>query len=817
MLAYPIAMINRNHRLTFTVSGGLEGLAEAEVRRLLFTFSHNEDSSPGSDDSAKVRWKRRGNSGSQLEVTFPPASQQSVRSQNPAEFVMAAVSSLRYVEYAYLEVLSMNVVDGETGETTSSPDRDLADLLVSQRIEQTVASGVCMNRLNEALSIGHKCQIVLKDKAVGLEKLPGQLLPMPKPSTLPPDRPGPASNRGFVVNTIYTKEEVAKVVVEGFMKLVGDLFGEEDDAKLFVDAGTGGGSLLRNLPPAASIGVDTDPHCTDLDNVLKADFLQLTKAELHGFVAGCGKQNSENRRVCVLSNPPFSERSRGDYSAIVRFINKAVDLGALCIGVIVPTKFARERVWASLGMNKRVRLLARFLLPNNSFYDPASTKNKNIQSVFLFFGIDDDNHNNDASKAIYSETLPNTIHVIGKRDKRYFSEMTTADLSTCVARGLENAGAKLASSEVAECSLSAEIKSTPAGTLLELDVLLNPKRPLSLTNSTSRLVAEHSLGWVSNSCKPPVAEAMVQLATGNLDDSGTGSESPRGCGLFINAMSGEGTIELEAQADDLATAFFMISGDSDASAALHTKRRLASLAIHSGSGRNKRPRVDMIVWDAQHLPLRRGVADAYLADLPFAGSKKQKHQTPSSSGAAVGASMDYKRVLGQAVTVLKPGGRAVLLSADSKGLSIAGRSFNWSERWQSNAFNVGGLSAKMAVMERGTSCYKDLGTYVTEDCGNLSESLLKIAQNVCMQFYLDDRLALQEPTTQNEVGFASKKSTSSLILGVERFDMFVDQDGKHSNGYRYIFDDRISNKGAKQLYKLICAAVEKAPPDGMII
>ena len=813
MLAYPIAMIN--HRLTFTVSGGLEGLAEAEVRRLLFTFSHNEDSSPGSDDSAKVRWKRRGNSGSQLEVTFPPASQQSVRSQNPAEFVMAAVSSLRYVEYAYLEVLSMNVVDGETGETTSSPDRDLADL--SQRIEQTVASGVCMNRLNEALSIGHKCQIVLKDKAVGLEKLPGQLLPMPmpKPSTLPPDRPGPASNRGFVVNTIYTKEEVAKVVVEGFMKLVGDLFGEEDDAKLFVDAGTGGGSLLRNLPAAASIGVDTDPHCTDLDNVLKADFLQLTKAELHGFVAGCGKQNSENRRVCVLSNPPFSERSRGDYSAIVRFINKAVDLGALCIGVIVPTKFARERVWASLGMNKRVRLLARFLLPNNSFYDPASTKNKNIQSVFLFFGIDDDNHNNDASKAIYSETLPNTIHVIGKRDKRFFSEMTTADLSTCVARGLENAGAKLASSEVAECSLSAEIKSTPAGTLLELDVLLNPKRPLSLTNSTSRLVAEHSLGWVSNSCKPPVAEAMVQLATGNLDDSGTGSESPRGCGLFINAMSGEGTIELEAQADDLATAFFMISGDSDASAALHTKRRLASLAIHSGSGRNKRPRVDMIVWDAQHLPLRRGVADAYLADLPFAGSKKQKHQTPSSSGAAVGASMDYKRVMGQAITVLKPAGRAVLLSADSKGLSIAGRSFNWSERWQSNAFNVGGLSAKMAVMERGTSCYKDASFYVTGDCGNLSKSLLKIAQNVCMQFYLDDRLALQEPTTQNEVGFASKKS--SLILGVERFDMFVDQDGKHSNGYRYIFDDRISNKGAKQLYKLICAAVEKAPPGGMII
>ncbi len=84
-----------------------------------------------------------------------------------------------------------------------------------------------------------------------------------------------------------------------------------------------------------------------------------------------------------------------------------------------------------------------------------------------------------------------------------------------------------------------------------------------------------------------------------------------------------------------------------------------------------------------------------------------------------------------------------------------------------------------------------------------------------MQFYLDDRLALQELTTLNEIGFASKKC--SLILRVERFDMYVDQDGKHSNGYRFYFDDRISNSGAKHLYKIICAAVEKAPPDGMII
>lgn len=799
------------HRLTFTVSGGLEGLAEAEVRCLL--------SKAAAD--AVVGWKRRGNSGSQLEVCFPPSSKlDGGNEKDLADFVSAAMSSLRYVEYAYLEAMSTIVGDDEA---SSHDGDDLPDLL--QLIQQAVTSAVCVQRLNEALRIGRDCQSILQEKDVGLEKLSGIFLPTPNCNVdgNAGSNPTPSSDRSFVVNTIYTKDEVAKVVVEGFIKLVRDNFGMDGDNMLFVDAGTGSGALLRNLPCKFSIGVDTHPDCSELQkNVLKADFLRLTAEKLKEFAASCGNQCSEMRRLCLISNPPFSERSRGDYSAIVRFINKAVDLGALCIGVIVPTKFARERVWASLGMDKRVRLLARFLLPNNSFFDPADGTSKNISSIFLFFGI----HNNvqiitnSHLKASASEAIPGTIHVISKRDKRMFPGMTTADLSASIARGLEDAGAMLVSSEVAEFSLSAEIKSAAEGTTdLELNLLLNPKRPLSLTSSTSRLVSEHSLGWMSNSCKPPIARAMGQLAAQSLDSRlqvEYEGDTTKTCGLAINAMSGEGTIEIEAQAHGDTNNFFMISGDSDSSAALHTKRRLDSLAKHSDSCECKRPRADMVVWDAQRLPLRQGIADAYLADLPFGGSKKKIHQAPCSSGDAVNASLDYKRVMGQAVTVLKPGGRAVLLSADVKAMSFAGRSFNWSEVWQSSAVNVGGLSAKMAVMERGSSCYKDLSTYVSEGCGNLGESLLKIAQDACAQCYLDDWLELRVQDVTKGKEIESDKS-GSPILRVELFDTYVGKDGRKSNGYRFFFDDRITNSGAKQLYKIICAAIEKSPPDGMVL
>ena len=44
---------------------------------------------------------------------------------------------------------------------------------------------------------------------------------------------------------------------------------------------------------------------------------------------------------------------------------------------------------------------------------------------------------------------------------------------------------------------------------------------------------------------------------------------------------------------------------------------------------------DFVVWDARRLPLRDGVADAVFGDLPFAGSKAIRHQTPLLQPASV--------------------------------------------------------------------------------------------------------------------------------------------------------------------------------------
>jgi len=683
------------------------------------------------------------------------------------------------------------------------------------KIQEAVSSRINMTDINTSLDVGRQCQNTLQNRNVGLEKLPGKLLPSPEVDTsyvVPVTQPT-RETRGFVVNTVYTREEVAKVVVEEYIKLIGDSFATiavED--VLFVDAGTGSGALLQQLPSENSVGVDTHPSCNQ-GNILKADFLTLEEPELHQFhckESGCNKA----KHLCIISNPPYADRSRGDYSAIVKFINKALDLGALCIGVIVPVKFARERIWASLGMNPQVKLLARFLLPNNAFYDPSSGEGKHVSSVFLFFGL---KHCDNGTDSLVEDTRTNafdtespsstnTIHVVGRRDKGSYPWISTADFSASVAQGLEDGGAELRSSEEAKFIVCANIKASNTSTdaIMDLDLLLNPKRPLSLTNSLSRLVPRHSLGWISSSVKPPVAYAMCRLATGKVTDGSTVS-SVNTCGLLINAMSGEGTIEIEAQSPDMSV--FMISGDKDDSAAIKTSRRLAS--IHKTTG--KRPRVDVIVWDAQRLPLRRRIADAYVADLPFAGSKKKAHQAPSSSGRAVDASLDYKVVMGQAITTLRTGAQAVLLSADAKAMGYASRAFNWSERWQSNAVNVGGLSAKLCVLERGAQCWKDLSMWVERDCVvDLSDSLLPIAREACSHFSLDNSLVLQKGSERGAV------RSASLVECVKQCDTYVNKDNVMSHGYRFFFDDRVSPRDAKMLYKVICSAVAENPPCGML-
>lgn len=846
-------------RLLFTVGGGLETLAENEVR---------EQFGAGGKGDVEVAWRTRGNSGSQLEASVP-ATTSSPGGGLGAERIAAAASNLRFVDYVYLRILSKRIECGAEGSKKGEN--------ILRGVREVASTDISPHVMDAALCAGRLCQEVLRDRDVGLEKLPGRLFPTPKvemaSSSIATVQAPPPSKRArsddWVVNTVYTRDEVAKVVVDAFVGLVREYYPSRfdvessDEGVVWLDAGTGSGALLRHLPQQYSVGVDTRPTCDDREslNVVRADFLTATKEQMLGDEPSSG---NADRTLCVISNPPFSDRSRGDYSAIVKFVNRAADLGAFGVGVIAPVKFARERIWKSLGMDGRARLLARFLLPDGAFYDPSGDggKAKHINSMFLFFALEpteDAGANAAEDGGPKSKQKPgvvpppassdDAIHVVGRRNKGSFPQISTAELAASVARGLaeegtDGKGVKLGSEDEASFTLYAKLLqeddtkskqgkgggSVAASAVLELDLLLNPKRPLSLSNCASRRVREHTLGWISSSAKPPVAYAMLKLATAateaNDGGSSAGDDVPapsnggsrvvrkrRRAGLLVNAMSGEGTIELEAQGglgDD--SSFFLIGGDKDASAASETSRRLASLR----KGDKRPPLVDVVIWDAQRLPLRRDVADAYLADLPFAGSKKKKakkHQQPCPSGSASEASLDYRLVTAEALRILRPGGgRAALLSADTKAMDHAAGNLHWSTKSQSaKAMNLGGLCAKLSVMEKRGTCGKDVSAWVREGSKDLSVDLLLIAKRACAGYALNAELGLDDKAE------ATLSTTSidraSLVDRVELRHTFFDEENKRlSHCYRIYFDDRITNKQAKVLEKAIRRAIEETPP-----
>lgn len=769
-------------RLRCTVSGGLEGVAEHEVRQLL-----------GPDCRVHLEL---GNSGSQLEIF----------SNHRA--VAVSVMQLRLVEYVYLELHS-------TEMEFSAQD---PNALLLQCIQDTAAS-VPRDALDSAIGTWQECRKVLRDRDVGLERLPGVLLPTPEISPEYDhsfENSSSSVDRTFVVNTIYTKPQVAKAVVLSFVELVKTYSPELSKSDiLWLDAGAGSGALLQYLPPG-SIGVDTHPGAKEIHQM---DFLESTKESLHTPTV---RTPSRLDNLCIISNPPFSERSRGDYSAIVKFINHAVELSALYMGVIVPAKFARKRVWQSLGMNPRARLLARFTLPTNSFYDPSSSSSRHIQSVFLFLGIGEAPSEVSASGARTNEQscddeLAPTMHVVAKRNKGSFPFLSTAEIIESVVTGLGANGVELRSEANANITLSTKLSAADTTTArVQLFLKLNDKRPLSLSNCISGQISGHSLGWMSSSVKPPVAFTMCSLAMADAKSFKTITRNPikrsreHPCSLVVNTMCGEGTIELESRDDHLPHPFFMIAGDKSESAANATAARLACL------DGGKRPLVDIVIWDAQRLPVRTGVADVVLADLPIAGGTKKTHQEPSVTGEAMDSGLDYKRVMAQTVRVLACTGQAALLSIDQKALSFAAGKFNgcWSVFW-SNNLNLGGLTGKLFLMERKNQCSKDLSVWVDTATINLSPLLTSLAIEACTDFSLNDLLEIEERRQMLEDTSARRRP--SVVSHTELRDSFF-HTGKQltSHCYRIWFDVCMSSIQTKLLEKIIRADIEANPPEGMI-
>ncbi|KAL3791092.1 hypothetical protein HJC23_012077 [Cyclotella cryptica] len=743
-------------KLLLTVSGGLEALAETQIQDQF------------NEVLLEHTWHKR-TSGSQLYLNLRRVKHDD---NDILNVIVSSMQQLDFVEYAFILVDSFDISNEYSEEID---DRRAARIL---GLIQEATSKIPKGSIDFCKRV---CDLLDKQPLshvdVGLGALPGVLLPTPDvPASESTDSISNACCQSFAVNTIYTQKGVSEVVVQTIIEFLHQYDQNYTNGEvLWVDAGSGDGSLLENLPKQRSIGVDTHPTSPVVHHM---DFLELTRNWLV-------QRTPKFERLYVISNPPFSVSSRGDYSPIVRFINHSFDiLRAEFVAVICPSKFARERIWESLGLTEQSHLWGRFLLPQNSFYDPSTGKAVHIHSICLIFG-------NHQMPSYNSETITSTAgaYISAKRDKGSFRSISTAQLTTAVVSGLAKTGMELVAERHARYMLNAKLLDSS----FQLWWQVNYLRPCSSGNSNSAKIKNHSLGWISLSVKPAISLALSSLAIRQEIDN-------RKSHVVVNLMSGEGTIELESsRAVDYP--FFMIAGDRRLDCVFQTSKRIASLKSSS----NCSPLVDLVVWDAQNLPLRKGFADAVIGDLPIQGTSRKAHQQPTigtTDGAPVGPSgaLSYSLVLGETCRILRPKGRAALISVDYRSLGGACKKFNWSLLDHGTSINLGGLTGKMYVLERNEPCTKDLCLSVPLGSEDFSSWILSLS------------ISAFENANDNN----SDRKTNQPVAEVQLLNSFLPANNHFlRHCYRITFDDQIRNAGAKLLEKEIRRVVETNLMEGM--
>ena len=731
--------MNNTIKLLLTISGGLEDLAEIQIqsyfRDVLLNFSCY-----------------RRTSGSQVYMDLHCADNMIT------DIIVHAVKEFDYIEYAYVLLDSINI---------PHTNSDVSRAYILRSIFQAT-SNIPKTSVDLCESI---CNSVYSNVDVGLSSLPGLILSTPEIHIQESFDGHNPSCESFAVNSIYTQKDVSKAVVEKVTSFIHQYDSCcNGDECLWVDAGSGDGSLLENLPPLRSLGVDTHPTS---HNIHRADYLDLTKDWL--------QEKSHYQKLYIITNPPFSVSSRGDYTPIISFINHSFDvLEAEFVAVIAPSKFARERIWASLELSKKAHLWARFLLPQDSFYDPATGNAVHIHSFCLIFGNRKMPTSNDVDAEII---LKSGCHITAKRDKGSFREISTADLTSCIVSGFATTGMELVAERYAKYFLNAKLLESS----FELWWQLNPAQPCSAVNSNCAKIPSHSMGWISLSVKPAVALAMSEYAINIHGDNYSSC-------IAVNSMCGEGTIELEssrAARDPV----FIISGDIRSDCTLKASKRVAELRANS----NCRPLVDFVVWDAQNLPLRKGFADVVFGDLPIQGATKKVHQQPKIGNTVASSAINYLQVLGEASRLLKPRGIAAFISVDFRSLNAACKKFNWLLLKDGASFNLGGLTGKLHIMRRKESCTKDLCLTVPPGSIDYSSWLLDIANRALENTGLDCRQKIHH-----------------VIKRVELLNTFFHPEKRYlRHCYRFIFHDEIRNADAKALEKIVRKDVKNNLLDGM--
>ncbi|MDB5178866.1 MAG: putative methylase [Patescibacteria group bacterium] len=167
--------------------------------------------------------------------------------------------------------------------------------------------------------------------------------------------------------------------------------------------------------------------------------------------------------------------------------------------------------------------------------------------------------------------------------------------------------------------------------------------------------------------RPTIAAALVYLSVPADDD------------VFLDPMCGTGTVLLErARAGRYG---LLLGGDNDAAA---VKAALANFGPRHQPRRIER-------WDARHLPLEDASVDALATNLPWGRQIGRPEDLPAL----------YRDVLAEVARVLRPGGRAVLLSSEWELLKrlIKAQSRLKQERTISN-IDVLGRRADIVVLTR---------------------------------------------------------------------------------------------------------------------
>jgi predicted RNA methylase len=553
-------MILLMSRLRCTVSGGLEEFARKELEMVL----QPEDLKRDPSDSCSIQLEK-GNSGSRIYVNGIACL-----GEDPMK-LCEWMRKLRYVEYIslHLGTATAVVMDGdETGHEELGQSKTELLRAITNATRSILSS--LKYSIEHYVYFWTTIQRHLREFQVGLEPLPGVLLPTPimqADFTGYDDLPSFLFQRqrpSFIVNTIFTRPIVARSVVPTFRQVVFEHIADQRDV-LWLDAGCGThGSLLQHLPQGQRMGIDIDLGWTDgegpfeLPNGIAADMHQADFLDVTLDWIKARNASKDFRHLVVLSNPPFAVDSRGNYRPIVQFIRRSFEtLNATIMGVIVPTKFARRRVMESLGLqiletkksikeNRGVKvrtdashfisvnLVARMNLPDHAFYDPHTLETKHIAATLMIFTsccqpLNERMNENTAPDLAQSSPLLR-LRVDGYRNKADFPLLRTNEIEQAVQIELRESWkdhiissyCESGPSTMAISSHVVKVRDHPnVGCIaveLQLFLLLNPKRPLSLVNCTSRnefVYPPHSLGWLSTSCKPAVAHAMLQAGIEN--------------------------------------------------------------------------------------------------------------------------------------------------------------------------------------------------------------------------------------------------------------------------------------------------------------